>query len=113
MMSFFFQAEDGIRDRNVTGVQTCALPISHDHRCRVGRGDEEDGEHEQQEKWRDVAQRKIQEHRKEYGLAAGRTDESFDTLLMEGYSGAAKDREGHEQNQWGGEYGHDDRITQR
>src|SRR5699024_1817313 len=28
---FFFQAEDGIRDRNVTGVQTCALPIS---RCK-------------------------------------------------------------------------------
>src|SRR5699024_11309949 len=26
---FFFQAEDGIRDRNVTGVQTCALPISY------------------------------------------------------------------------------------
>src|SRR5438067_5946385 len=26
--NFFFQAEDGIRDRNVTGVQTCALPIS-------------------------------------------------------------------------------------
>src|SRR5699024_2731865 len=25
---FFFQAEDGIRVRNVTGVQTCALPIS-------------------------------------------------------------------------------------
>src|SRR6266516_6791099 len=25
---FFFQAEDGIRDRNVTGVKTCALPIS-------------------------------------------------------------------------------------
>src|SRR5699024_6582347 len=24
---FFFQSEDGIRDRNVTGVQTCALPI--------------------------------------------------------------------------------------
>src|SRR5699024_11689930 len=24
---FFFRAEDGIRDRNVTGVQTCALPI--------------------------------------------------------------------------------------
>src|SRR5207249_5120638 len=29
---FFFQAEDGIRDRNVTGVQTCALPI-----CRAAR----------------------------------------------------------------------------
>src|SRR5437773_10115709 len=27
-MCFFFQAEDGIRDRDVTGVQTCALPIS-------------------------------------------------------------------------------------
>src|SRR5438093_2290477 len=25
---FFFQAEDGIRDWSVTGVQTCALPIS-------------------------------------------------------------------------------------
>src|SRR5687768_18565667 len=27
-VSFFFQAEDGIRDVAVTGVQTCALPIS-------------------------------------------------------------------------------------
>src|SRR5207245_7610998 len=27
---FFFQAEDGIRDATVTGVQTCALPISVD-----------------------------------------------------------------------------------
>src|ERR1022692_2011480 len=26
---FFFQAEDGIRDYKVTGVQTCALPISY------------------------------------------------------------------------------------
>src|SRR5207245_5866459 len=30
---FFFQAEDGIRAATVTGVQTCALPIS----CRNGR----------------------------------------------------------------------------
>src|SRR3712207_9472083 len=28
MSCFFFQAEDGIRDIGVTGVQTCALPIS-------------------------------------------------------------------------------------
>src|SRR5256886_3922990 len=54
---FFFQAEDGIRDLTVTGVQTCALPISYMARaigppeeesdpqashparpCRVGRG---------------------------------------------------------------------------
>src|SRR5207245_8675086 len=27
LVSFFFQAEDGIRDATVTGVQTCALPI--------------------------------------------------------------------------------------
>src|SRR5690625_6335135 len=27
MLFFFFQAEDGIRDGHVTGVQTCALPI--------------------------------------------------------------------------------------
>src|SRR5699024_12225904 len=33
---FFFQAEDGIRDRNVTGVQTCALPIcALEHRLVV------------------------------------------------------------------------------
>src|SRR2546422_8897083 len=31
---FFFQAEDGIRDVAVTGVQTCALPIS----CRAEQG---------------------------------------------------------------------------
>src|SRR3712207_9572625 len=31
-MFFFFQAEDGIRDIGVTGVQTCALPIY----CRGG-----------------------------------------------------------------------------
>src|SRR3989339_443279 len=31
---FFFQAEDGIRDWSVTGVQTCALPISSRRRHR-------------------------------------------------------------------------------
>src|SRR5689334_16821347 len=34
---FFFQAEDGIRDGTVTGVQTCALPILH-HARAVVRG---------------------------------------------------------------------------
>src|SRR5439155_16589953 len=33
LIYFFFQAEDGIRDGHVTGVQTCALPI-----CRRRRG---------------------------------------------------------------------------
>src|SRR3989454_8232674 len=36
---FFFQAEDGIRDYKVTGVQTCALPISP---RRFGLGDQDD-----------------------------------------------------------------------
>src|SRR2546430_9053426 len=35
---FFFQAEDGIRDLTVTGVQTCALPISAAPRRRAGPG---------------------------------------------------------------------------
>src|SRR2546430_10527003 len=35
---FFFQAEDGIRDLTVTGVQTCALPISHCHLHANGPG---------------------------------------------------------------------------
>src|SRR5437879_10212301 len=34
---FFFQAEDGIRDTSVTGVQTCALPISVRSPIRRGR----------------------------------------------------------------------------
>src|SRR5258708_38395911 len=33
-MFFFFQAEDGIRDDLVTGVQTCALPISPERSAR-------------------------------------------------------------------------------
>src|SRR5258707_2480236 len=36
MLFFFFQAEDGIRDIGVTGVQTCALPISRSRRQRGG-----------------------------------------------------------------------------
>src|SRR2546422_6089528 len=48
-MFFFFQAEDGIRDVAVTGVQTCALPIwrrgerllsRRDPLARQGRGDQ-------------------------------------------------------------------------
>src|SRR5699024_11640950 len=35
LFHIFFQAEDGIRYRNVTGVQTCALPISEDPAARL------------------------------------------------------------------------------
>src|SRR5205823_12438535 len=37
LVGFFFQAEDGIRDKLVTGVQTCALPISSDSRAPPSR----------------------------------------------------------------------------
>src|SRR5438067_9339168 len=40
---FFFQAEDGIRDRNVTGVQTCALPIFAHARLRQRRAPSRSG----------------------------------------------------------------------
>src|SRR5229473_5015075 len=35
---FFFQAEDGIRDKLVTGVQTCDLPIFAEHVPKLTRG---------------------------------------------------------------------------
>src|SRR3712207_8164039 len=38
VLFFFFQAEDGIRDIGVTGVQTCALPIYHLRGRGVGAG---------------------------------------------------------------------------
>src|SRR5205809_3405401 len=42
---FFFQAEDGIRDVAVTGVQTCALPISPPPTPQAGPAEEPDREH--------------------------------------------------------------------
>src|SRR5688572_33200494 len=41
---FFFQAEDGIRDLTVTGVQTCALPICANRRA-PDRGGHQGGRH--------------------------------------------------------------------
>src|SRR5699024_986769 len=45
---FFIQAEDGIRDRNVTGVQTCALPI-YEEEQKVRFKDVAGAEEEKQE----------------------------------------------------------------
>src|SRR5437870_10506518 len=50
---FFFQAEDGIRDGHVTGVQTCALPIYRG----AQRGDPEAGER-RVERYRPEAQQR-------------------------------------------------------
>src|SRR5688572_31842904 len=40
---FFFQAEDGIRDLTVTGVQTCALPISGSYDLPTSPSNQEPG----------------------------------------------------------------------
>src|SRR6266508_6443860 len=49
---FFFQAEDGIRDGHVTGVQTCALPISRAGRTVLfGGTDEASPGHYTNETW--------------------------------------------------------------
>src|SRR5260370_747152 len=53
---FFFQAEDGIRDSSVTGVQTCALPILirevHGHLLASGRGSrQQPGEFRASQNW--------------------------------------------------------------
>src|SRR5260221_10509086 len=45
---FFFQAEDGIRDHCVTGVQTCALPISRSVAERLDFGARERGGNEEE-----------------------------------------------------------------
>src|SRR2546430_11138518 len=51
---FFFQAEDGIRDLTVTGVQTCALPI-----CRAGRS------WQRHQRWHSHAPPRLDEYRSE------------------------------------------------
>src|SRR5207248_8596695 len=62
---FFFQAEDGIRDRTVTGVQTCALPISsargfHPRHCRCPPG-AQPGSHLQRERKREIGRASCRE----------------------------------------------------
>src|SRR2546430_11812265 len=66
---FFFQAEDGIRDLTVTGVQTCALPISHHKHMRRIR----DETHEFQILLRVEAQ--ALHHRRIDGEAGARAEE--------------------------------------
>src|SRR5699024_11561292 len=65
----FFQAEDGIRDRNVTGVQTCALPIYE----RIGHIDQA---HE-------VIERALEEEKHpDLYLAAANLETSIDARLQ-------------------------------
>src|SRR5476649_1899595 len=54
---FFFQAEDGIRDHCVTGVQTCALPI-YDQKARGPKGEPWSGVRNHQAKLNMMAMKK-------------------------------------------------------
>src|SRR5260370_16192520 len=67
MFFFFFQAEDGIRDSSVTGVQTCALPISvfalQQNKARVVAAQE--GQR--------LAQESLDAEQKKYALGASTT----------------------------------------
>src|SRR5260370_4401524 len=78
LVIFFFQAEDGIRDSSVTGVQTCALPISFVYpgrRCHtLGARRNEGGAAMPFEMSRD-------EYHARYGLTLGDTLRLGDTNL--------------------------------
>src|SRR6266516_5617598 len=55
---FFFQADGGIRARTVTGVQTCARPISEDPRAtHLRRLSQELGQRTGEPKWHEIAER--------------------------------------------------------
>src|SRR5699024_11560199 len=62
-----FQAEDGIRDRNVTGVQTCALPISV------------------KEKYTEISKQSAEHNGRSCCGAGGRSDEVYN-IMTDDYS---------------------------
>src|SRR5699024_1612865 len=82
---FFFQAEDGIRDRNVTGVQTCALPISLNNRgfamAAVVNGDDAE----------DIGKR-IELRQPHINRGANRPDENQGALWLLGLAWAVFDK---------------------
>src|SRR3712207_8454890 len=70
MIFFFFQAEDGIRDIGVTGVQTCALPICARPRVALERG------RAQQQPVADG-----HEHRRRFGVGGSRAVPRAESLV--------------------------------
>src|SRR5207248_8912108 len=68
---FFFQAEDGIRDRTVTGVQTCALPIFN-HLRTVRRAEIADRIHRVRAESRPQNDAEYEDAKNEQSLVEGR-----------------------------------------
>src|SRR5439155_5797733 len=81
---FFFRAEDGIRGGHVTGVQTCALPISGSADDRADR-DRDEGDARRVRR-RDAADRRTRADRS--GIRARRTDEGAAAASGRGGRGA-------------------------
>src|SRR5256885_4031146 len=79
---FFFQAEDGIRDYKVTGVQTCALPISIDPRPYQAEYDRTQAEHQRAESQADLAKSDA-ERAKNLIATKAISAEDFDTKRSE------------------------------
>src|SRR5437660_6255265 len=73
--SFFFQAEDGIRDGHVTGVQTCALPIFMPFLTRLLIGFQEKPVSEQSRKKRHNNPCQHSDNRSVYEHAQERSEE--------------------------------------
>src|SRR5699024_11680110 len=65
LVFFFFQAEDGIRDRNVTGVQTCALPISEEDDDGNSASQNNKGQYQKPTKFKPATQAEIGNLKKE------------------------------------------------
>src|SRR5205807_6547999 len=105
---FFFQAEDGIRDYKVTGVQTCALPISLSTRFNARRTadrwatacpdtspDRRSTRHSQRDR-RDPWEARVAAHRRQPRVDTGVRERSEERRVgkeCRGGSGRARDRE--------------------
>src|SRR5439155_10652266 len=72
---FFFQAEDGIRDGHVTGVQTCALPIFARLIPRLPPGDSELYSHPSLDEFRDEFEALISPRNRSLVREHGRSEE--------------------------------------
>src|SRR5260370_11471278 len=101
MYIFFFQAEDGIRDSSVTGVQTCALPILpgvHPKGSFFTRGSGHNkfgGYTETPDEYREVMDRLLKKHKASAKFVPPpgierRADARFDGLTARGCDLAAR-----------------------
>src|SRR5699024_11810327 len=93
-----FQAEDGIRDRNVTGVQTCALPILASYLLNTNDNSNDLGKLAHEHGYDDV-----QTDEEVYGKGAKRTIPDDDQLFFQHLANKARAIERSEERRVGKE----------